>query len=259
MKKYTVIILFLILIFINLNTFKENFTSLNTIPKIIYLCYKTKNIPDYIIPTWKRLNPDYEIRLFDNNDCREFLRKNYDKKHLEVFDFLRDGPIKADFWRCCIIYKYGGVYCDIDVKPLKPINSFLENDTDFLTVRSGEEKHRLTPELIISKPKNELLKMCIDNYLKWKLENVKYEYWKYSITRIMSTNMEKLIPEKKKKQNKNVYFVNNKKYQLVNEIRNKKDIYDDYVEYNGKVILLNRYPDYDAKKHNFKNTNRFNY
>ncbi len=249
MLKYTIITLILILLLINSKTFQENFTSENTIPKIIYLCYKTKNIPDYIIPTWEKLNPDYEIKLFDNNDCREFLQKNYGQKHLEVFDFLRDGPIKADFWRCCMIYKYGGVYCDIDVKPLKPINSFLEKDTDFLTVRSGGGIDYVTPELIISKPQNELLKMCIDNYLKWKGENVKYGYWKYSIVKIMGTNIEKLIPEIKN--NKNTYFINDKKYQLVNEIRNKKDRYDDYVEYNDEIILLNRYPDYDAKKHKF--------
>ena len=35
------------------------------IPKTIYLCYKHKQIPDYIIPTWQKLNPNYKIILYD--------------------------------------------------------------------------------------------------------------------------------------------------------------------------------------------------
>ena len=93
----------------------------NKIPKVIYICYKTKNIPEYIIPNWKKLNPDYKIKLYDNQDCIDFLEKEFGSEYVDTFNYIKDGPIKADFWRCCIIYKYGGIYADIDIKPVKPM------------------------------------------------------------------------------------------------------------------------------------------
>ena len=78
------------------------------IPKVIYMCHKTlENIKVYS-ENWKKLNPTYEIKLYDDTMCREFLLKEYSQLYLDIFDFLEDGVIKCDFWRVCIINKYGG-------------------------------------------------------------------------------------------------------------------------------------------------------
>lgn len=50
---------------------------------------------------------------------KEFLLKEYSQLHLDIFDFLEDGPIKSDFWR--IINKYGGYYIDSDIKTIAPL------------------------------------------------------------------------------------------------------------------------------------------
>ena len=70
---------------------------------------------------------EIEIKFYDDNDCLNFLNQEYSQKHVDVFNFLADGPIKADFWRACILYKYGGVYADIDIEPLLPIKDIIEN------------------------------------------------------------------------------------------------------------------------------------
>ena len=232
--------------------------GLNKIPKVIYLCYKTKNIPDYIIPNWKKLNPDYEIKLYDNNDCINFLRDNFGSEHVDTFNYIKDGPIKADFWRCCIIYKYGGVYADIDIKPVKPINFFLEDDTTLLTIRSGYNLNgngfSLTPELICSKKHNKLLKMCIDTYINWFKNKNKYSYWPWSICRVMTDNFVELIKESKEYNKINYKDDDGNKYQIIHEVIDPKDrsatSSKDHVIYNNKVILYNRYEDY--KNHYFR-------
>ncbi len=99
-----VILIFLIFLIILYKIFKSNNEHFNnlknsnqddvnklfdTIPKIIYLCYKTKDIPDYIIPKWKELNPDYTIILYDNQDCINFLRDNYGEEYVNIFDFIK--------------------------------------------------------------------------------------------------------------------------------------------------------------------------
>ncbi len=125
-----IIFLFIILLINSLNT--ETFLN-KSIPKTIYFCNKTLDKMEKYANNWKILNPDYEIKLYDNVLCKQFLLEEYGQLYVDIFDYLTDGPIKADFWRVCILYKYGGVYSDIDNEPLVPLKDFIEPDVDFVT------------------------------------------------------------------------------------------------------------------------------
>jgi hypothetical protein len=35
----------------------------------------------------------------------KFLEKEFSSLHKEIFKYITDGPIKADFWRLCVLYK----------------------------------------------------------------------------------------------------------------------------------------------------------
>ena len=100
-------------------------------PKVMYFCHKTLDLMQDYANNWKKLNPEYEIKLFDDNLCKKFLIENYGQLYSDIFDYMEDGAIKADFWRICILNKYGGIYCDIDNEPLVPLDNFLEDDIDF--------------------------------------------------------------------------------------------------------------------------------
>ena len=43
-------------------------------------------------------------------------RSNFDTEVLSAFDILKPGAYKADLWRYCILYTYGGAYLDIKFK-----------------------------------------------------------------------------------------------------------------------------------------------
>jgi hypothetical protein len=223
----------------------------NKIPKKIYLCYKHKNIPDYIIPNWEKLNPDYKVMLYDNTDCRSFLEKEYDEEYVKVFDYIKDGPIKADFWRLCILYKYGGVYCDVDIEPLVPFSDYMEDDIDFLTCISMT-KNEFNPHIIMSTPNNIILKKNIDIYLSKYRNNIKYEYWEYSIIHTMTKVLYDMY---NKYININgIYVIDGIKCQFVKEIdgrSNPNDWNSIYTVYKDKKILNNRYKTYNAVEHTF--------
>lgn len=224
----------------------EKFSNTND----LYICYKNKNIPKFIIPNLKKLNPEFNIHLYDNNDCINFLRKEYDEEYVKIFNFLEDGPIKSDFWRCCILYKKGGWYADIDIKPIKPLNILYTKDLEFMTVKSYYGKSRLTPELIYSRKGNKLLKLCIDKYLKYKRSNKKYSYWGYSIVGIMTDEIKKVLNNPINRKN-NIYYDNTgKKYKILYEIIDPKNKYNDRVIDNNKIVLYNRYKEY--KDHKFQ-------
>lgn len=231
----------------------ENFEINPEIPKVIYLSYKNKNIPDYIINNWKKIYPDYEVKLYDNNDCIEFLKNNFGNegdKYVDIFNYIKDGPIKADFWRVCILYKNGGIYSDIDVEPLINVNEIIDKDTSFLTSSAINPEQGLNPHFIVSSKEHIILKKCIDKYLEMYKNKIEYSYWGWSIVTIMKEVFFEIF--KKYLNTDGVYFADDKKYQLLKEVVPEGKIENAYCEYKGKRILNNRYNGYDPDKHQFK-------
>lgn len=48
-----------------------------SIPKVIYMCHKTLDQIQIYSKRWTELNPEYEIRLFNDSTCRQFLLDEY--------------------------------------------------------------------------------------------------------------------------------------------------------------------------------------
>ena len=211
------------------------------VPKIIYMCHEKLDKIEIYSKNWKKLNPEYEIKLYDNELCKKFLLDEYSQLHLDIFNFLKDGPIKADFWRVCILNKYGGLYVDADIKPLVPLHKFIENDDDLVTCISSNFKTsclqlQLNPHFILSNKNNVILQNCIDRYIQKYINKDSYNYWKWSICNLFII---KGIKEKKSQ----IIYINNTKFKFLYE----KDF--NHCEYNGEVVLNNRYDNY--KNHNF--------
>jgi mannosyltransferase OCH1-like enzyme len=84
---------------------KENYNSI--IPLKIYQTWHTKNLPKHMNDTvelLKNTNPEFEHFLFDDNDCRNFIKNNFNEKVLHTFNKLKPGAYKADLWRYCVLY-----------------------------------------------------------------------------------------------------------------------------------------------------------
>jgi len=130
-------------------------------------------LPNCVLENWKVLNPDWKIEVYGDKECREFLLLHYSEKHVEVFDFLKDGPIKSDFWRICLLAKYGGAYADADIVPIKGLDSFIPLDKiDFLSClsrfhdpNSKASKDILNHHFIICKANEPILTHCIEIYI----------------------------------------------------------------------------------------------
>jgi len=211
------------------------------IEKVIYMCHKNLDKINIYSQNWKNLNPEYEIKLYDDELCKKFLLNEYSQLHLDIFNFLKDGPIKADFWRICILNKYGGLYIDADIEPLVPLDKFIENDDEFVTcISSSFIKSNLSfhfnPHFILSTKNNRILQNCIDRYIKQYNDNIPYDYWNWSICNLLLIEG---ITEKKSQ----IIHINNKKFKFLCE--------QNYMncEYNGEIVFNNRYNNY--QNHDF--------
>ena len=159
---------------------KDSYNSV--IPLNIYLTWSTKELPIKMqenIDRMKKVNPEFNIQLYDDYDCKEFIKNNFPEDILIAFDTLKPGAYKADLWRLCILYINGGIYCDIK---LNCINNFkfiaLIEREHFVLDISGqwkEENFGLFNALIVAKPKNKLLLRCI-NKISENVKNKNYDY-----------------------------------------------------------------------------------
>lgn len=86
------------------------------IPKIIHQTYKTEDIPEQWIESQKKcidLHPDYKYILWTDKMAHDFMEKEY-PWFLPTFDGYEYPIERADAIRYFILYKYGGVYIDLD-------------------------------------------------------------------------------------------------------------------------------------------------
>lgn len=93
------------------------------IPKIIHQIWLGSKIPDRykkLNDSFKQLNPDWEYRLWSDEDIEEFNLIN--KK---AFDIAGNYGMKSDIARYEIVEKFGGIYADTDFECLKPLDDFI--------------------------------------------------------------------------------------------------------------------------------------
>jgi hypothetical protein len=136
------------------------------IPKDIILTWKDNSIPFHVIDKWRQLNIDYNIKFFTDIDIHNFLDKEYGAEYTLFFKNIPFGRYKADFFRLCYLYKYGGFYVDIDIEPVRSIDSIIDNYTSitFLSVLSLMPGH-IFQAVLFSTPNNSIIKMCLDSML----------------------------------------------------------------------------------------------
>ena len=116
-----ILIIVVSVIFLTSNKTYDKFLS-RKIPLNVYMTWHNK---EQLLPclrenlqTLKEQNPEFTFHLYDEEDCRNFIRKNFDSIVLKCYDTLIPKAYKADLWRYCILYKKGGIYIDLKLKPV---------------------------------------------------------------------------------------------------------------------------------------------
>jgi len=183
------------------------------IPFNIFQTWCDKKLPPKMkecVDRLKAQNPEFTHHLYDDEDCRNFIKTNFESDVLEAYDNLIPTAYKADLWRYCVLYKQGGIYLDIKFKSengfklieltdkeyfvldrpfftnmlslsqeLKLINdpnyySKIYNDIDSNFWKSKDIG--LYNAIMVCKPNNSILLECINQIIS----NVKNKYYGYN-------------------------------------------------------------------------------
>jgi mannosyltransferase OCH1-like enzyme len=146
------------------------------IPKVIWQTYKDPfdQLQPYMLDavnTWKTLNPEYEYRYMDDDQAAQFILEEYGQEWHDLFIGLPVGVMRGDLWRYMIIYKYGGVYADLDTECLNPINVWLNEEYEMIVC--PETNLHFCQWTFAASAGNPVLKSVLDT-IKEKLINPTY-------------------------------------------------------------------------------------
>jgi mannosyltransferase OCH1-like enzyme len=146
----------------------------NVIPLNIFQTWQTKQLPPLMKETSdliQHLNPKFNYFLFDDNDCREFIKNNFEDDVLNAYDTLIPGAYKADLWRYCVLYKKGGIYLDIKYRPFNKFRFINLTEKEHFVL--DNDNIGIYNALMVCLPNNEILLKAI----KQIVDNVKIKYY----------------------------------------------------------------------------------
>ena len=125
-----------------------------------YLIKKRKYKILNAMKSWKRFSNKFNYYFYNNKMCNEFMQNNFDGKINQAYNKLPMGVMKADLWRYCVIYKYGGIYGDADT--ICKIHPLLFLNNSYLTV-APEPGHNYFCQWTFAAPaESPILKSIID-------------------------------------------------------------------------------------------------
>lgn len=239
------------------------------IPLEIHLMWHTKKLPTYMnlnVELIRKTNPEFNVNLYDDDDCREFILKYFDENVLEAFDKLIPGAFKSDLARLCILYIKGGVYMDIKLEPINGFKLISMVDKEYFVKENPlifTDKLGIYNAFMITKPNNNKLYKCIMKIL----ENVNTKYYG-NLGSLLNGVLGSLLngvlditgPELMGKilEEYNLIFdgsyIYNSDYKILktyNNYRKEQSIYSNILHYN--ILFNNKFIYWDKPKNGFYN------
>ncbi|QDZ26039.1 glycosyltransferase [Chloropicon primus] len=101
------------------------------IPKLLHFTWKTddlsaipKHFRDFHL-RWKEVNPTWDAKIWTDDDILVLVERHYPKWLRIMKRKLLAPVVKADIFRYMLMDRFGGVYADMDMEPIKPMEELI--------------------------------------------------------------------------------------------------------------------------------------
>ena len=150
---------------------------------------------------------NYEYKLWGLKDCSDLIEEEY-PEYLDLWNDFRYPIQRCDFIRYCILYKFGGLYLDCDIRPVKNLDAVFKDPLYFVhwaddkfrkpytAILGAHKGHNLFVEIMKECHKSYYEKIKIETYKTWKARFIFQTTGHYMTQRVM----------KREKINKDKYF-----------------------------------------------------
>lgn len=132
------------------------------IPKIIHQTWKTEEIPDNwkkAVESCKKKNDDYKYMLWTDSTMEEFIKSEY-PSYYDLYMSYKYNIQRCDVFRYFVLYKYGGIYLDMDILCKKKLDAYLKYN---IVLAKSSNVSMFTNSFFMVEPGNKFIKFCIDN------------------------------------------------------------------------------------------------
>jgi hypothetical protein len=178
----TIVSCFLVftLIYKNVENFdNDDEETIPTIPRVIIQTYfDKKRIPKKVYDNINKYAPGYKHIIWDDQECETFFKKYFNPNILLTFRKLK-GAHKADLFRYCYLYKYGGIYLDIKTELIRPLNQVFPNNYTYSVL--SIIKNSIYQGIIATPPGNPLFLKLIYFMVKLVEKRKKFPYIIFTI------------------------------------------------------------------------------
>jgi len=106
------------------------------IPRLIHQTYfepiTAKKYPNFsrLVNSWKASG--WEYSFYNDEDAAKLLAEHFPPEVREAYDALVPGAYKADLFRYCVLFIFGGVYSDVDVMLSADLDVLIEDNIGFM-------------------------------------------------------------------------------------------------------------------------------
>lgn len=169
--------------------------------------------PRFCIEQWIKLNPDWTVNVLTYDNIKDFVPEFFDIVKQEPTDryvitqrSVRGLPTKgataqrmareSDLLRLLLLNKFGGVWADASLLPVKPLSEFYDeyvNETEFFSYRHTKRWSPVSGTCVIDsfflcvkRPKHILIKKWLKSF---KHHYVKEKKWLYYMVHQAATNL----------------------------------------------------------------------
>ena len=121
----------------------------------------------------------YSYKMWNLKSCVNLIHRHF-PKYLPLWKAFTLPIQRADFIRYLILYKYGGIYVDCDIHPLRSLDKLFQKDYFFVTWH--DDKNKLPYNAVMGSQKGEELFLeiaaeCQINFYE-KIKDPIYKTWK---------------------------------------------------------------------------------
>ena len=225
-----------------IQTFRLKNSYDSVIPLHLYTCWHGKDLPPLMKENFDFLvdsNPKISFHLYDENDCREFIRTHFKPDVVDAYDRLIPCSYKSDLWRYCVLFINGGMYMDIKFKCINNFKLIALTESEHFVRDIANPAHpagTLTG-LMVCKPGNNILFHCIRRIV----DNVNNNF--YGISALCPTGPA-LLGE---------YFTKNQKKQMNIHFENifvygRDNFYIVYNDGEKEILVFKIYDEYRSEQ-----------
>lgn len=134
-------------------------------PKNLFCSFRDRQALDEwaSFQSWRVLNPDWTVRFYDDGEMENYVRQYLSPEEFAGFMALPKMVAKVDIWRLLILYNEGGLYTDLDVACVKPIDEWVDNPrSEVLLCVDNVVPNNFGQHVLLAKPGNKVMRTALD-------------------------------------------------------------------------------------------------